>query len=97
MLKLSSETFCKFPLISGYSIPVSYTHLIHIKAAQNIVVVKCFAGMAQAACAAIDTLDNTQIVGSIAGDDTIFLAARDNESANSLVRDINSILHKESE
>ena len=53
--------------------------------------------MAQAACAAIDTLDNTQIVGSIAGDDTIFLAARDNESANSLVRDINSILHKESE
>ncbi len=44
--------------------------------AGNMVVVKCYAGMAQAACAAVDKLALTQIVGTLAGDDTIFVLCK---------------------
>ena len=41
-----------------------------------MVVVRTLPGMAQAAALAIDALDWTEIVGAIAGDDTIFVAVR---------------------
>lgn len=44
--------------------------------AQNILVVKTVAGMAMAVAAAIDSLHFPEIVGSIAGDDTIMCAVR---------------------
>lgn len=49
--------------------------------AQNIVVVKCFTGMANAACAAIDLLHWQGSVGTIAGDDTILMVMRNEELA----------------
>ena len=51
--------------------------------AGNMAVVKCYAGMANAACAAMDNLDIDNIVGTLAGDDTIFVLCRDVESAES--------------
>ncbi|MBO4868484.1 MAG: arginine repressor [Clostridia bacterium] len=42
--------------------------------ASNLLVIRTYAGMANAACAAIDTMGWPQVVGSIAGDDTIFIA-----------------------
>lgn len=53
--------------------------------AQNIVVIKTLSGMANAVCAALDSTGNSAIVGTIAGDDTIFVACRTNELARSLV------------
>ena len=44
--------------------------------AQNILVIKTASGMAMAVCAAIDALEWNEIVGSIAGDDTIMCAVR---------------------
>ncbi len=44
--------------------------------AQNILVIKTVSGMANAVCAAIDAMQIPGIVGSIAGDDTIFCAVR---------------------
>lgn len=44
--------------------------------AQNILVIKTVAGMAMAVAAALDALQWREIVGSIAGDDTIFCAIR---------------------
>ncbi len=49
--------------------------------AGNMAVVKCFAGMANAACAAIDSLEIEKVVGTLAGDDTIFVLCRDEQSA----------------
>ena len=49
--------------------------------AGNMAVVKCFAGMANAACAAMDSLDIENIVGTLAGDDTIFVLCRNEQSA----------------
>lgn len=44
--------------------------------AQNILVIKTVAGMAMAVAAALDAMDCHEIVGSIAGDDTIMCAVR---------------------
>ena len=43
---------------------------------QNILVIKTVSGMASAVCAAIDAMKMREIVGSIAGDDTIMCAIR---------------------
>ena len=44
--------------------------------AQNILVIKTVSGMASAVCAAIDAMKWNEVVGSIAGDDTIMCAIR---------------------
>ncbi len=55
--------------------------VIKIAAAQNIVVVKTHGGMANAIAVCIDSLDVGDIVGSVAGDDTILLVMSDSECA----------------
>lgn len=58
----------------------------NIDHAINTVVIKCNTGMAQAACAAFDNLDYTGIVGTIAGDDTIFVLMKTEAEARKLVK-----------
>ena len=55
-----------------------------IEAAGNIIVVKCFSGMANAVAVCIDTLHHNDIVGSVAGDDTILLVVKDESYAKEL-------------
>lgn len=55
--------------------------IIEVQNAQNFVIVKCYAGMAGAVCAAIDNLHFPGVAGSIAGDDTIFICTFDNDFA----------------
>ncbi len=55
--------------------------VISIERAVNLVVIKTFSGMAQAACAAIDMMTFAPVVGTIAGEDTILLVCKDEESA----------------
>ncbi len=59
--------------------------VVSMDLAQNIVVIKTLSGMANAVCAALDSTGNSAIVGTIAGDDTIFVACRTDEHARSLV------------
>ena len=47
--------------------------------AQNILVIKTVSGMAMAVAAAVDAMEMEEIVGSIAGDDTIMVAVRTTE------------------
>lgn len=54
---------------------------LSIVAAQNIIVIKCKAGLANAICVFLDELELDGLVGTLAGDDTIFLATLDNETA----------------
>ena len=49
---------------------------VSVDMAQNILVIKTVSGMAMAVAAAIDAMDFKEIVGSIAGDDTIMAAVR---------------------
>jgi transcriptional regulator of arginine metabolism len=55
--------------------------VVKVDRAQNIVVVHTLVGMGNAAGAAIDAMKVTDIVGTLAGDDTIFIAMRDNKDA----------------
>jgi hypothetical protein len=67
--------------------------IISVEQAQNLVIVKCYSGMAQGVCAAIDSLERDDVIGSIAGDDTIFLAARDNSFAKKIVDNIKDTIN----
>ncbi len=62
--------------------------------AGNLLVIKTVAGMAMAVAAAIDGLDMPEIVGCIAGDDTIFVAMRSNEIAIELMEKYRGFLDR---
>lgn len=60
--------------------------------AQNILVIKTVSGMAMAVAAAVDAMNLDEIVGSIAGDDTIMAAVRSNEDAEHVMEKIREVL-----
>lgn len=60
--------------------------------AQNILVIKTVSGMASAVCAALDAMRWNEIVGSIAGDDTIMCAIRSVEDTVSVMDKISKIV-----
>lgn len=62
--------------------------------AQNILVVKTVSGMAMAVAAAIDAMKLKEIVGSIAGDDTIMMAVRTVEDTETVMGKIRSVLEE---
>ena len=64
------------------------TAVISIDTAQNIVVIRTMTGMAQAVCTSLDSLEHTEIVGTIAGDDTIFVACRTVKDAENLTEEL---------
>ena len=54
---------------------------VKMDVAQNLLVIKTVSGMAMALAAAIDAIDMPEVVGCIAGDDTIMIAIKSNEEA----------------
>ena len=62
--------------------------------AQNILVIKTVSGMANAVCAALDSMQLQEIVGSIAGDDTIMCAIRTVEDTTALMKKIKKIVEQ---
>ncbi len=62
------------------------------QSAENIVVVKTYSGMATAAATAVDSLAGETILGSIAGDDTIFIVVRNKEDAEAFTEYIKEII-----
>ena len=65
---------------------------ISVDMAQNILVIKTVAGMANAVCAAIDAMNMKEIVGSVAGDDTIMCAVRTVDDTLLLMKKIRKIV-----
>lgn len=60
--------------------------------AQNIIVIKTLPGLANAACSTLDGMNIPHLVGSIAGDDTAFLAMKDNAAAEYFCSEIEKML-----
>lgn len=60
--------------------------------AQNILVIKTVSGMAGAVCASIDAMNIHEIVGSIAGDDTIMCAIRTTEDTVAIMKKLRKIV-----
>lgn len=62
--------------------------------AQNILVIKTVSGMAGAVCASIDAMNIHEIVGSIAGDDTIMCAIRTTEDTIAIMKRLRKIVEQ---
>ena len=60
--------------------------------AQNIVVIKTMPGLAQGAASALDGMQISNMVGSLAGDDTVMIIMRDLESASDFCDEIRDML-----
>ena len=63
-----------------------------INAAQNMVVIKTLPGLGQAAAMAIDAMRASDVIGTLGGDDTVFVVMRDNDSADRFCRQAHDIL-----
>ena len=59
--------------------------------AQNIVVIHTLPGLAGAAASAIDTMNLSVVVGTLAGDDTVMVVMRDNIAAASFCGEISNL------
>ena len=64
--------------------------VINIDYAQNILVIKTLNGMAMGVAAALDSMGNDEIIGSIAGDDNIFCVVKNEEKAIKLMERLKS-------
>ena len=66
---------------------------VSVDVAQNIIVLKTMPGLASAVCSALDGMDISGMVGTIAGDDTGLIIMRDNTSAQYFSSEIHNLLH----
>ena len=79
--------------VSRISLPLIVTEAVRsVDCAANIVVVKCRSGMADAACAALDDMALDWVVGTIAGDDTIFILLRTQKQAAGFAAQLRQLL-----
>ena len=70
---------------------------ISMDRAQNILVVKTVSGMAMAAGAALDSIGWKEIVGCIAGDDTVMCAIRTAEDTETVMAELRKIVKKQTD
>jgi transcriptional regulator of arginine metabolism len=82
--------------LGAESVLPSVMHLVHqfvveIREAQNLLVVKTTVGSAQPVAAALDASHWPEVVGTIAGDDTVLVIATDSKNAHALARRIREL------
>lgn len=66
--------------------------VLDVRSAQNLLVVKTIVGSAQPVAAALDEADWSEVVGTIAGDDTILIVCPDKDDARRLAGRIEEML-----
>ena len=81
-----SESAALYSLLADAVVNVDY--------AMNTVVVKCMSGMAQAVCAMLDVIELENLVGTLAGDDTIFILMRTEADARLITKEFSAIITK---
>lgn len=75
----------KEDMVAGMKINAALVDsIISVDYAQNLVVVHTFPGLAQAVAAGIDNLSIAEVLGCVAGDDTILVATRSDAAAKSI-------------
>ncbi|MCD7775725.1 MAG: arginine repressor [Clostridiales bacterium] len=81
----SEEKYMKYYAIFAESVTL-------VDYAQNICMLKCHPGTAPAACAAIDAIGMPEVLGTLAGDDTIFILCRSERAAQNTMKEIETLL-----
>lgn len=79
--------------ISEKVIRVFQAGFISMEAAQNILVVRTLNGMGNAVASAIDAFNCDEIVGTLAGDDTIFCAIKDQKDMHKVIQKFEEMLN----
>ncbi|MBO7424348.1 MAG: arginine repressor [Clostridiales bacterium] len=77
----------------GRLLAVFSNSLLSCECAMNLVVVRTLPGMANAAAAALDSMRLQNVVGTIAGDDTIFIASQGIDEAKALLSTIKDLMN----
>ena len=65
--------------------------VVEVRQAQNLLVVKTTVGSAQPVAAALDASHWPEVIGTLAGDDTVLLIATDKKNAQALARRIREL------
>lgn len=82
---------------SGSEQPYNHYRELIVKSVKNVdfamnnVVIKCYTGMASSVCVAIDTLFVNRMLGSLAGDDTIFIVTKSENESKLLTEEIKKL------
>ncbi len=79
-------------ILSDRLVKIFKNSIISIDYAGNILVMKTLTGSAQAAAATIDVVGLEEVVGTIAGDDTIFLAIRDIDKMEGIIEHFRNLM-----
>jgi len=66
--------------------------VINITAAQNLVLIKTLGGNGNSAGVIVDKMKMEEIVGSVAGDDTLLVVAKSNADAEAVVKKLKELL-----
>ncbi len=69
--------------------------VVSVDFAQNIIVIKTLTGMGMAVAVTLDNMESSDILGSIAGDDTVFCVARTNSQAVEFIQRLTRIINAE--
>ena len=80
-------------LVSDRLIKIFKDSVLSVTYSGSIVVLKTLIGAANAAAAAIDALDFHEVVGSIAGDDTIFVLIHENHDVQVVIDKFNELIN----
>ena len=83
------------PALDGKFIPILKSGFVRMDMAQNILVIRTVSGMAMAVAAALDAMHCQEVVGCIAGDDTIMCAVRSSNDTILLMDKIRKLLNSE--
>ncbi len=68
--------------------------VLSVESAMNMVVVKCLNGMAQAVCASMDTMYWQGFLGTLAGEDTIFIVCRSEAAAREAQEEFSKLMNR---
>lgn len=69
--------------------------VLKVDYAGHMVLVKCFTGMANAACEVFDARVWKDVVGTLSGDDTFFILMRSDEAAHNISEELKQYIHSE--
>ena len=92
LIKKANENGIYHYIQQEFSVPqgdLFSNHIVSVDFAGNITVVRCQVGTAQAVCTMLDSVQRPDIVGTIAGDDTIFVLLRTGEQAKQFCAELN--------
>ena len=85
---VSSHNEALNPKIQGRFETIFHESVLGVDYAGHVVLVKCYSGMANAACEVFDALKWKNVVGTLSGDDTFLIVARSERDAKTICTEL---------